>query len=137
MRCTKTGLRKALQIALLHRHRILCNLDLLTPHLAELTSGRSHWYAGARSLLQEPRLRSERGTHSCRRDRISPRLVSMAGASENRGSRDGAVRVVIARRPTYFPWVFYEVPEVFCRSPNDPGREQSVPTPNPAVFAFG
>ena len=27
------------------------------------------------------------------------------------GSRYGAVRVVIARRPTYFPWVFW--------SPND------------------
>ena len=33
---------------------------------------------------------------------------------------DGAVRVVIARRPTYFPWVFYEVPEVFRWSPQPP-----------------
>jgi hypothetical protein len=33
-----------------------------------------------------------------------------------------------SRRPTYFPWVFCEVPEVFRWSPNDPGRDGTVCT---------
>jgi hypothetical protein len=60
-----------------------------------------------------------------------------------RGSREDAVRVVIARRPTYFPWVFYEVPEVFRWSPQPPmsgtgtGTGRCVPTPNHRSLAFG
>jgi hypothetical protein len=41
--------------------------------------GRSHWHAGARSLLQDARLCSEGGTHSCRRDRVYRRLQPMVG----------------------------------------------------------
>src|SRR5262249_19725992 len=46
---------------------------------AARASRRSHWYAGARSLLENARLRSEGRAHSCRRDRVYRRLQSAVG----------------------------------------------------------
>src|SRR5262249_14326889 len=46
---------------------------------AARASRRSHWYAGARSLLENARLRSEGRAHSCRRDRVYRRLQSVVG----------------------------------------------------------
>jgi putative tryptophan/tyrosine transport system substrate-binding protein len=57
---------------------------------AARASRRSHWYAGARSLLQDARLYSEGGTHSCRRDRVYRRLQPMVGMV--RAASRGAAR---------------------------------------------
>src|SRR5262249_14947609 len=46
---------------------------------AASASRRSHWHAGARSLLQDARLRSEANTHSCRCDRVYRRLQPVVG----------------------------------------------------------
>src|SRR6516164_11064501 len=57
---------------------------------AARASRRSHWYAGARSLLQDARLCSEGGTYSCRRDRVYRRLQPMVGMV--RAASRGAAR---------------------------------------------
>jgi hypothetical protein len=66
---------------------------------ATRASRRSDWYAGARPLLQEARLRSERGTHSCRRDRVYRRLQPMVGLV--RAASRGAARSARYRRRAF------------------------------------